>query len=310
MAAARRRPPQIVPSRPRVERRRGIGADSYTDAPRPRGKLAFWIQVKEGANAADAHPGRRRVGGGVGGAVAQSAGGPGAGGRSRRGDLAGGVAVPGLPAFDPPRPFNACYPTTADGGVLCAAPADVVGRSRSSRLTASTRPSAGRPLLGGHSSASSVVIDVSAMQAVSIDGDLATVGLKARLGAVYDPLSRRPHYLGGSCPAVEIAGLTLGGGVGILGPATGDLGPPGGGGGSPRRRPVVVCDEDHESDCSGRCGGRGRGTWRGHPLRVPHGPGPDVTNVHLSWPFSDAAAVIGGWQAWAPFGPRPGGRRA
>jgi hypothetical protein len=32
-------------------------------------------------------------------------------------------------------------------------------------------------------------------------------------------------------------------------------------------------------------------------------PTPDVTNVHLSWPFSDAAAVIGGWQAWAPFGP-------
>jgi hypothetical protein len=32
-------------------------------------------------------------------------------------------------------------------------------------------------------------------------------------------------------------------------------------------------------------------------------PAPDVTDVHLSWPFSDVAAVIGGWQAWASFGP-------
>jgi FAD/FMN-containing dehydrogenase len=32
-------------------------------------------------------------------------------------------------------------------------------------------------------------------------------------------------------------------------------------------------------------------------------PAPEATNLHLSWPFSDAAAVIDAWQAWAPNGP-------
>jgi hypothetical protein len=32
-------------------------------------------------------------------------------------------------------------------------------------------------------------------------------------------------------------------------------------------------------------------------------PAPDVTNVHVNWSFSEAVAVIGARQAWAPVGP-------
>jgi FAD/FMN-containing dehydrogenase len=62
------------------------------------------------------------------------------------------------------------------------------------------------------------VIDVSPLSEVSVSGGVATIGAGARLGDVYDSLS--PHALtipAGSCPSVGIAGLMLGGGLGILG---------------------------------------------------------------------------------------------
>jgi FAD/FMN-containing dehydrogenase len=247
------------------------------------------------------------VGGSVSGADDGSGGGPDWGPLERA--IAGEVAVPGSPAFDRlPQPFNARYHDLLPRAVvLCAAPADVVETLAflSAHGLEPTIRSGGH-CFAGHSSTSGVVVDVSAMRAVSIDGDLATVGAGARLGAVYDSLAADGRTIpGGSCPPVGIAGLTLGGGLGILGRSYGVT--------SDRLVAaevvladgrVVVCDEHHESDLFWALRGAGAGNFGVVTSLVFRTvPAPDVTNVHLSWPFSDAVAVIGGWQAWAPFGP-------
>lgn len=65
-----------------------------------------------------------------------------------------------------------------------------------------------------------IVIDVSALNAVSWNADtgIATIGAGAKLLDVYEALWNAGHVTipGGSCPTVGIAGLTLGGGFGLV----------------------------------------------------------------------------------------------
>ena len=56
------------------------------------------------------------------------------------------------------------------------------------------------------------------MDSVAVEGERATIGAGARLGAVYDALDAHGRTIPAGCgPTVGIAGLTLGGGLGILG---------------------------------------------------------------------------------------------
>lgn len=62
-----------------------------------------------------------------------------------------------------------------------------------------------------------LVVDLARMAAVSVTGTRAVVGAGARLIDVYAGIAGAGRMLaGGSCPTVGIAGLTLGGGVGVL----------------------------------------------------------------------------------------------
>ena len=76
---------------------------------------------------------------------------------------------------------------------------------------------------GGHSFAgcsttTGTLIDVSPMNEVRLEGERATIGAGARLGAIYDALAPHGRTIVAGCgPTVGIAGLTLGGGIGILG---------------------------------------------------------------------------------------------
>src|SRR5262249_51819740 len=76
---------------------------------------------------------------------------------------------------------------------------------------------------GGHSypgwsaGNGALVIDVRPLHAVSLNGTTATIGAGASLVQVYDALGTRGRGIaGGSCPTVGVAGLTQGGGVGVL----------------------------------------------------------------------------------------------
>lgn len=75
---------------------------------------------------------------------------------------------------------------------------------------------------GGHSYAGwssgdgRLIVDVSAMAGIRVEGDTAVVGAGARLIDVYRALTARGVTVpGGSCPTVGISGLTLGGGHGV-----------------------------------------------------------------------------------------------
>jgi len=62
-----------------------------------------------------------------------------------------------------------------------------------------------------------VLIDVSAMNAVSVAGSRATIGPGAKLGSVYSQLAAKGRLLpAGSCAGVGAAGLALGGGYGFF----------------------------------------------------------------------------------------------
>ena len=165
---------------------------------------------------------------------------------------------------------------------------------------------------GGHSYAgwsttTGLIIDVSDLKTVSVSGTTAVVGAGTRLIDFYNGLAAKGRAVpGGSCPTVGIAGLTLGGGIGVTARAYG-----------------LTCDNlealqivlangsvvtatanprqygDLFWACQG--GGGNFGVVTSFTFRTM--PAPQPVLFSLSWPWSRAAQVVAGWQSWAPFAP-------
>ena len=226
-----------------------------------------------------------------------------------QGGIAGEVVLPGSPAFEAmPKPFNARFHDVRPQAIVrCATPQDVaetISFARRHSLACATR--SGGHCFAGRSTSRGLVIDVMPMTSVSVSGHLATVGAGARLGAVYDSLQE--HHLAipaGTCPPVGVAGLTLGGGLGILGRSYGVTSD------QLLAAQVVLadgrvldCDASHEEDLFWALRGAGAGNF-GVVTSLLFGtvPAPAVTNVHLVWPPARAAAIIEAWQRWAPLAP-------
>jgi FAD/FMN-containing dehydrogenase len=188
--------------------------------------------------------------------------------------------------------------------VLCRTPADVAETIALARRTGlETVARSGGHCFAGRSSTRGILIDLGEMRSVSVADGIATVGAGAQLGDVYErlePLGRT--IAAGACPSVGIAGLTLGGGLGILGRKHGLTSD------QLVEAEVVVadgrvltCDEHRHADLFWALRGAGGGQF-GIVTRFAFGtvPAEDVTCFMLVWPFSRAAAVIDAWQAWAP----------
>lgn len=203
------------------------------------------------------------------------------------------------PRFDRLRPAGVAY---------CRTPADVAACvTFASRFKLPIRPRSGAHSYAGYSSVTGgLVVDVSDMNSFSIGSGTVRVGTGLALIDFYNKLSARGVVVpGGSCPTVGIAGLTLGGGVGVLGrryglasdnllsvqivTASGD---------------VLTCTPSQHADLLWACQGGGGGnfgiatsfTFRTHPLR-------NLVLFFLSWPWADAARVVDAWQHWAPHAP-------
>jgi FAD/FMN-containing dehydrogenase len=167
---------------------------------------------------------------------------------------------------------------------------------------------AGGHSYAGYSTSSGFVLDVTRMNAVTVDPltGAVVVGAGARLIDVYSALAQHGLALpAGSCATVGIAGLTLGGGVGVLGRKFGltcdnllsvqlvlaD-------------HRVLTCDANHNADLFWALRGGGGGnfgvvtsfTFRAHPVTT-------LSLFTLRWPWSEAAQVIDAWQRWAPQAP-------
>ncbi len=226
-----------------------------------------------------------------------------------QGAIAGDVILPGAPDYELVRKpaiarFHDVRPQAV---VLCGTPADVaetISLARRSGLRTAAR--SGGHCFAGRSSTEGIVIDVTPMRSVSVSGGLATVGAGARLGEVYDSLGEHDLTIPAGCgPSVGIAGLTLGGGLGILGRKYGltcdhllaaqvvlaD-------------GRVVECDDHHDRELFWALRGAGGGSFGVvTSLTFSTVPAPPATSFQLVWPHVHAARVIDAWQAWAPAAP-------
>jgi len=168
-------------------------------------------------------------------------------------------------------------------------------------------PRGGGHCFAGRSSTPGIVLDLSLLNTVSVSGDgLATIGAGARLAEVYDGLHKHQLTIPAGCGAtVGIAGLTLGGGLGLLGrrygltcdrlvAATVVL----------ADGRMVTCDESQDADLFWALRGAGGGQFGVvTSLVFAAVPEPAASGFVLTWPADDAAAVIAAWQEWAPDAP-------
>ena len=166
---------------------------------------------------------------------------------------------------------------------------------------------------GGYSSCPGLVIDVSQMRAVSTTETtanghaLATVGAGATLINVYSQLAAKGLLLpGGSCPTVGIAGLALGGGIGVFSRAYGltcdqiatvEIVTP--------DAVVRQCGPEQDEDLYWASRGGGGGNFgiatsfgfQTHPIPA------EITLFTLEWPWGAAASVLNAWLQWIPSAP-------
>ncbi|MGZ0153345.1 FAD-binding oxidoreductase [Kribbella sp. WER1] len=181
----------------------------------------------------------------------------------------------------------------------CASPDDVAealayARSRSLPVA----PRGGGHCFAGRSSTTGLLIDLSPMDGVSVEDRRVTVGAGARLVGVYRGLYEYGLTLPAGCGAtVGIVGLTLGGGLGLLG-----------------RRYGLTCDRladatvvlangnvvrgDDELLWALRGAGGGFGVVTS--LVFDAVPSPAATRFRIRWARERAADVIAAWQDWAP----------
>jgi FAD/FMN-containing dehydrogenase len=221
--------------------------------------------------------------------------------------LRGDVIVPGSPEYDAARkPAMGRFDEVRPAGIVrCETPADAsaaIGFARRGGLPLSVR--CGGHSVAGRSSGEGVVIDVTPMRAVSVGDGSATVGAGIRLGELYEELYTWGVTVPAGCgPSVGIAGLTLGGGIGVLGRKYGltcdHL----------RRAQVVLadgsvveCDGDRDPDLLWALRGAGGGNFGVvTSFEFETVTAPKTTAFCLRWSIDQAVALIESWQAWAPF---------
>lgn len=213
--------------------------------------------------------------------------------------------VPGSPGYEAARkPAMARFYDARPRAVIpCEGPDDVAeGIAYARREGLHATPRSGGHCFAGRSSTDGVVLDIAPMRSISVDDGIATVGAGARLADIYDALDAHGLTIPTGCgPGVGIAGLTLGGGLGILGRKHGLTCD------SLLRAQIVladgrvaVCDERRLDDLFWALRGAGGGHF-GVVTAFAFAtlPAPDATTFHLTWPNAHAAALVEAWLDWA-----------
>ncbi len=204
------------------------------------------------------------------------------------------------PRFDDLSPAGIAYCATASDVSACVAFVRKFGLPVAAR--------SGGHSYAGWSSTTGLIVDVTAMNSFQVAGGTVTVGTGLQLIDMYNRLAAAGLAVpGGTCATVGVAGLTLGGGIGVLARAYGltcdNL----------ESLQIVTadgqlrtCDATQNGDLYWASRGGGGGnfgiatsfTFRAHQVS-------QLTHFNLSWPWSAAAQVVAGWQTWAPA--QPGG---
>lgn len=203
--------------------------------------------------------------------------------------------------------FNDRFDRRPEAIVYCADAADVATALRWARTS-------GRPLSlrsGGHSFDAfsvvdgGIVLDLSRLHEVEVDAEnrLARIGAGHRVGPIAEELWRHGLTLPlGTCPSVGIAGLTLGGGMGLLSRLWGltcdnllkaELVLADG--------RTLACTEVENPDLLWACRGGGGGNFGIATSFVFRLHAIDTVSIFRAvWPWEDLPAVLSTWQDWAP----------
>lgn len=224
--------------------------------------------------------------------------------------LVGGLFTPDSSGYDAiRRPVNVAYGHVRPRlVVLCRSVSDVVGAVTYAAAAGSRiAVRGGGHCFAGRSSTDGIVLDMCGLDGISVAGDgVATIGAGARLGQVYAGLHAYGRTLPAGCgPTVGITGLTLGGGIGLIGRMHGltcdrlvgarvvlaD--------GS-----VVDCDHDREPELFWGLRGAGGGQFGVvTSLRFDTVPEPLTTRIEARWSGIALEQLVSAWQAWAPDAP-------
>jgi FAD/FMN-containing dehydrogenase len=219
------------------------------------------------------------------------------------------VFLPDSPGYDDARrpPIARFHDVRPQAVVRCATADDVVETLAVARdMGLPTAVRSGGHCFAGRSSTTGIVIDVSPMDAVSVGDGTATIGAGARLGRVYDTLDEHGVTIPAGCGAtVGIAGLTLGGGLGIMGRRLGPLCD------SLLAATIVLadgrtitCSDDEHADLFWALRGAGNGRFGVvTELAFATLEPPPATAFRLVWPHTHATALALAWQEWAPDAP-------
>jgi FAD/FMN-containing dehydrogenase len=206
--------------------------------------------------------------------------------------------LPAVPGFEGTRPQLV---------LRCLSIADVVLALNCARETGvHIVPRGGGHSFAGRSTTDGIVLDLSLIDEITVDGEVARIGAGARLAQVYEALHGHGRTLPAGCgPTVGIAGLTLGGGFGLLGRKYGFT--------ADRLvgaqvvladGRVVECDREREPDLFWALRGAGGGQFGVvTSLVFATVPEPVAMPFEMHWAPTDAEAVIEAWQRWAPDAP-------
>ena len=227
-----------------------------------------------------------------------------------RTSLDGELFSPGSPGYEAiRRPVNPAYREVRPRLVVaCRSVSDVAGAMTYATATGDRiAPRGGGHCFAGRSSTDGIVLDMSGLDGICVADDrVATIRAGARLGAVNAALHACGRTLPAGCgPTVGITGLTLGGGIGLLGRKHGltcdrligaQVVLPDGS--------VVDCDHDHEPDLFWGLRGAGGGQFGVvTSLRFDTVREPMTTRIEAHWPDIALEDLVSAWQAWAPDAP-------
>ncbi|WP_275291691.1 FAD-binding oxidoreductase [Amycolatopsis sp. La24] len=226
-----------------------------------------------------------------------------------RGKLSGDLVLPSDDGFaTAKRAFNPLFDGHNPAAVAkCAKPEDVQAcvEAAGGRVPLAAR-SGGHSYAGYSAPDGGLVLDVGGMAGVDVQGDQVVIGAGAKLGDVYSALAKAGRCLpAGSCPTVGIAGLALGGGIGVLTRKYGltcdrlqsaQIVTPDG------KLRTVSAQADDDLFWALRGGGGGNfGVVTSFTFTTVEAP--TVTVFSLKFPSGSASDVVDAWQRWLPSAP-------
>jgi len=228
-----------------------------------------------------------------------------------RSRLSGSLVLPGDAEYDAARrSFNRLFDGRRPAGVVrCVRPEDVqlaVETAATSKLPIAAR-SGGHSYAGYSTPNQGLVVDLAKMTGVDVRPDgTVLVGAGTRLIDLYTALAEAGRCLpAGTCPTVGIAGLTLGGGVGVLSRKLGLT--------CDRLLSATVVTADamlrtastvSEPDLFWALRGGGGGNLGiVTSLELSTERAPDLTVFSLGFPGGSVMSVLGGWQEWIQAAP-------